>query len=156
MTWYRDLSPYRYTQEPCADRTLNVGWLSREREHTRGQIDPRHVELIWDRCRVIALDTRGLHPCELCPEEARSNWFVHSGERRRLGSGQIRVFAANGDIFAAPDLLFHYVRDHAYRPPDVFLTALEESLAFDLEVYTAGLRYRGIPWRYNPSTPEDS
>ena len=99
------------------------------------------------------MDTRGIHACDLC--WAPPCTFVHRDERRLLGTGEIRVFAPNGDIFAAPNLIFHYMRDHDYLPPPAFVEALEEGRGSDLAVYTAGLRNRGIRWRDNPIRTEE-
>lgn len=155
MTWFRDLSKYRYAHVDETARTLNVGWLTRDHSFARGTVDEKHLDLVWDLCRVIAVHTRGVHPCDLCWAEHPLCTFVHRGERRLLGTGEIRVFAPNGDIFAAPDLVFHYMRDHDYLPPPAFLDALEEGRGSDLAVYTAGLRNRGIPWRDNPIRTEE-
>ena len=44
--------------------------------------------------------------------------------RLYLGSAEIRVFGPRGKIYAAPNLLFHYVTAHHYKPPVEFLQAL--------------------------------
>jgi hypothetical protein len=46
------------------------------------------------------------------------------GEVLKLGSAEIRVFGRSGVIYAAPNLIFHYVKDHAYRPPREFIDAV--------------------------------
>jgi hypothetical protein len=42
-----------------------------------------------------------------------------------LGSAEIRVPGANGRIYAAPDLIYHYMKDCNYLPPREFLEAIE-------------------------------
>jgi hypothetical protein len=49
--------------------------------------------------------------------------FEFERETLKLGSAEIRVFAV-GVIYAAPDLVFHYVRDHEYKPPQTFIDAV--------------------------------
>jgi hypothetical protein len=43
-----------------------------------------------------------------------------------VGSAEIRVFSAAGDAYAAPNLIYHYVRTHWYKPPEEFLRAMRE------------------------------
>jgi hypothetical protein len=45
-------------------------------------------------------------------------------EEISLGSAEIRLASQGGAIFAAPDLICHYVAIHGYCPPDEFLAAL--------------------------------
>jgi hypothetical protein len=49
-----------------------------------------------------------------------------NGEKLLLGSSEIRVFSRNGDIYAAPTLIYHYVNPHHYAPPGAFIQALNE------------------------------
>ena len=44
--------------------------------------------------------------------------------RLYLGSAEIRVFGPRGKIYAAPNLLFHYVTAHHYKLPNEFVQAL--------------------------------
>src|SRR5215831_16890956 len=60
----------------------------------------------WKNCGLTA-------KCELYKREA----FI-------LGSAEIRVFGNNGHIFAGPDLIFHYMQEHHYLPPDIFVQAV--------------------------------
>jgi hypothetical protein len=50
------------------------------------------------------------------------------GERvHTLGSGEFRITSSNGATFVAPDLIVHYIADHAYLPPQEFLEAVLEA-----------------------------
>ena len=44
-------------------------------------------------------------------------------EELRLGSAEIRVFGREEGTYAAPDLIYHYVVDHHYLPPEEFIKA---------------------------------
>ncbi len=44
----------------------------------------------------------------------------------KLGSAEIRVFGNGGKIYAAPNLIYHYVTVHGYKTPDEFVSALKE------------------------------
>jgi hypothetical protein len=51
---------------------------------------------------------------------------IRKGEELLLGSAEIRVFGEAGLIYAAPDLIYHYVLVHHYSPPEVFVRAMKE------------------------------
>jgi hypothetical protein len=42
-----------------------------------------------------------------------------------LGSAEIRVKGAGGKVYAAPNLIYHYMKDCGYLPPQEFLGALD-------------------------------
>jgi len=48
-------------------------------------------------------------------------------EEVALGDAEIRVLGRNDRVFAAPNLIYHYVTAHGYRPPDEFLGALSDA-----------------------------
>lgn len=60
------------------------------------------------------------------PEDARSRagTACRHGVKRGLGSAEIRVTGEHGEIYAAPDLIYHYVADHHYKAPDAFVCAV--------------------------------
>ena len=41
-----------------------------------------------------------------------------------LGSAEIRVLGGGGKVYAAPNLIYHYVAKHKYRPPEEFIEAV--------------------------------
>lgn len=55
----------------------------------------------------------------------------YSGTREKvLGRNQLCIPSDEGIFYAAPTLIYHYITEHQYQPPQVFLTALA---VFDLE-----------------------
>jgi hypothetical protein len=46
------------------------------------------------------------------------------GEEISLGSAEMRLACEGHVIFAAPDLVCHYMAAHEYRPPDEFMAAV--------------------------------
>jgi hypothetical protein len=84
---------------------------------------------------------RGYHVCEFC--DLPVGTFItcqFQGEEIKLGSAEIRVFGSNGRIFASPDLIFHYVRDHHYLPPESFIQAVLAEPGPDSQDYLNRLR----------------
>jgi len=47
------------------------------------------------------------------------------GDRMELGFAEIRVFGDRGKIYAAPNMIYHYVTSHHYKPPSEFVQALK-------------------------------
>ncbi len=129
MSWFEDLTPYTYLRsEPTDPPTLNVGWLARDHAFSVGEVPSTFVARLEELCaHATTQQTRGLHPCELCPGT------IPSHDRSRQSSNEIRAVGANGTRYAAPRLVLHYVTDHNYAPPKVFIDAV---LRVDL------------PWRY--------
>jgi hypothetical protein len=95
--------------------------------------------------------TRGFHGCHLCPREYpfRSS---RNGDELSLGSAEIRAFSNRGAIFAAPNLIYHYVADHRYKPPEEFTDALREGprppdAEFFMRLEMLGHRWRRVSTR---------
>ncbi|AKF06695.1 hypothetical protein DB32_003844 [Sandaracinus amylolyticus] len=97
---------------------------------------------------MIVNSTRGLHDCELCARP--ENTFFKRDAGLLLGSGEIRVFSPEGDVFAAPNLIYHYVNDHKYRPPLQFIRAVAEGPVPFSDEYSRLLDAMGLIWRENP------
>src|SRR2546428_13429610 len=69
---------------------------------------------------------RGYHKCELCSAPTSGVHVRRGDEEQSLGSAQIRVFGSGDATYAAPNLIYHYVVDHHYRPPEAFIQAVLE------------------------------
>nr|WSX47888.1 hypothetical protein OG409_02335 [Streptomyces sp. NBC_00974] len=157
MTYIADLSPYTYgdkdtvrvdegivTFVPRYPR-IAVGWLARNREFSRGTTPAGFVEAlirIYDGRR--ANGTRGFHLCEFCPAPGPLDGMpqtVYGDRALSLGSAEIRVPVSQAPrhMFAAPDLILHYVIEHGYLPPETFVDAV---LAYD----DAWAELRVGPW----------
>jgi hypothetical protein len=139
MTYFPDLTPYRYGFGPLAwgadgPRALEVeglygwmwgpdgafdvsevavGWLEPLHKYPRGRMAPDLVEKLERLCRASRYHmTRGFHPCGFCDESEEG-----------FGSKEIRL-AGDDMVYAAPNLIAHYVRAHEYAPPPGFVDAL--------------------------------
>src|SRR5262245_48459535 len=121
--FYEDLSPYSYLlAEEETPRPLNIGWLDRAQPFETGGTTEDFRARLFEICKTPVNQTRGLHGCPFCAEtiiiEERGR------EVLRLGSAEIRVIGAGSKIYAAPNLIFHYVRKHRYKPPEEFIRAV--------------------------------
>jgi len=139
--YFPDLSPYTYGPSPphlirdgadlkWADiPVLNVGWLGLE-EATPVHLKMPSQELLdalWFLCLSDEGQKRkvnhmmGWHSCEFrsCRESGLPGRIPKDG----LGCAEIRV-VGKGVIYAAPDLIYHYVDEHWYGPPEPFVDAV--------------------------------
>ncbi len=120
-----DLGPYRGS---AADETIGleplaVGWLRRGKQFATGPVPATFPARLLAFCRPanrVALFPRPF-PCGL--ENHPVPPVETDGGTLTLGLGEIRVIGEE-DIYAAPDLIYHYVVDHGYRPPDLFIEAV--------------------------------
>jgi hypothetical protein len=123
MTWLADLAPYRYFTTP--EGVLSVGWLSAELEYTTGESCDEFREKLLTLCIEHTVNrTRGLYPCDFCGADPVR--VTIDDRERALGSAEIRIRGMDGQVYGAPNLVWHYVTAHRYRPPDEFIVAILE------------------------------
>jgi hypothetical protein len=125
MTYYKDLTPYSYYHMGIDDNTLNIGWLDKRHTFTTGGVEAQVIDKLWRFLKPKLLRTRGFHVCEFCKFPVDGPLSVErNNEVIRLGMGEIRIFGDNEQIYAAPDMIYHYIADHNYKPPEEFLEAI--------------------------------
>jgi hypothetical protein len=127
MAYFGDLTPYSYWPRGFVPGTLNVGWHDKEHGFEEGGVPAGFIDRLGRFCTCPVMQTRGLHCCEFCPGnslEMKYPWLFPELNEHRLGSAEIRVFGSDGTIYAAPDLIYHYVKDHSYLPPQKFVDAV--------------------------------
>ena len=132
MAWFEDLSPYTYSD---ANRgALNVGWLDRAHQFPTGEIDRVFARKLAQLCVQHRMNVmRGWQNCELCPWEGSDRARAAGlhpiridleGEPYALGDAEIRVAHVDGSVYAAPNLIAHYLIEHRYAPPSAFVEAV--------------------------------
>jgi hypothetical protein len=126
LSYYPDLSPYAYAYK-TSEVALNVGWLSGQHPYPTGPTPDGLVKRLLKHARKPVQLTRGRHVCELCGER-RETIRMQSGLRPVwLGNGEIRVTGEHDTVYAAPTMIAHYVAEHDYLPPKVFVDAVLRS-----------------------------
>jgi hypothetical protein len=143
VTQFADLSPYIYTRVTSTEK--NVGWLGESSVFDTMQGDELLLDMLWRHCKISVAQTRGIHDCELC-RSRRSYIVERNGERLLLGSAEIRVISRAGSVYAAPNLVYHYVQAHQYRPPMEFIDAVLEGLTPGSNAYFDRLSELGWSW----------
>ena len=116
-----DLEPYRN----CPDEMLigmsplAVGWLTQKHPFATGKVPGKFLARLvlhsQPQHRVFAVPTP--QRCRLCGETV----MLSDGDR--LGSAELRIIGET-EIYATPDLIYHYVTEHNYLPPDEFIDAV--------------------------------
>lgn len=124
-----DLSVYSYDVRKPIPSVLMIGWIDERHPFPRGEIGDGALEkLRWlARHHPVNL-TRGFHACPFCRAAG-------SGELPRDAISMQEVWIpriGTGGFFAAPELVVHYIERHGYRPPDVFLAAVD---AIDVDTF---------------------
>jgi hypothetical protein len=105
-----ELSPYPYGKHPSK---VSVGWLDRIHEYRRGATPDGFIARLSIFCHAPVLYTLGSHTCDFC--------------QQATGTAEVWVFGADDTTYIAPDLVYHYVIEHHYIPPDAFIMAVMES-----------------------------
>jgi hypothetical protein len=152
MAYFEDLSDYAHFRSEYRRGTKNVGWLDSAHEFPKTVPTEELLDLIWQYCKLSVAQTRGIHECEMCASNT-SHYVLRNGQPLLLGSAEIRVFAKDGFIYAAPTLIYHYVSVHHYRPPDEFVRALGEGPRPHSREYFERLEELGLKWN-KTSAPE--
>ena len=113
MTFFDDLTPYTYLH-PEEERpgTVNIGWLDRWHAFPAGETSEEFQAKLQHLCLQRVKQTRGFYSCDFC-----------KGRNKPHSSAEIRV-PGKGRVYAAPELVYHYVVAHAYKPPEEFIAAV--------------------------------
>ena len=106
---------------------LNVGWLSSIRYCPTGTTSDPFRRKLFQLCTGRRVRACGFHTCllGLCKLRPR-RWgtpVVLDDQEERVGSGII-VVRGTHHAYVAPDLIYHYVTQHRYRPPPAFIDAV--------------------------------
>jgi hypothetical protein len=124
MTYFPDLTLYAYfPPEKERPNTVNIGWLDRDYPFPTGKTSKKFQDKLQQVSLRRVNQTTGFHSCCFC-----------KGPERPHSSAEIRVSGA-GKVYAAPELVHHYVVAHRYKPPVEFIAAVlarNESKTADL------------------------
>jgi hypothetical protein len=113
MSHFDDLTPYSYFHpEEEAPGTVNIGWLDGWHPFPTGETSEAFRSRLQWLCRNRVKRTRGTYACDFC-----------EGRNKPAGSAEIRV-PGQGRVYAAPELVYHYVAVHDYLPPEEFIEAV--------------------------------
>ena len=69
--------------------------------------------------------TRGFHQSPFLNPSPVGYPVEYKRQKMLLGSAEIRVPGKAGKTYGAPNLIYHYMKDRGYLPPQEFLDALD-------------------------------
>jgi|SRR5215472_7843061 len=127
MAYFADLTPYSYIRRLAEPNVVNVGWLDSQHIFPKGQAPAAVLAKVFALCREPVNLARGMHRCQFCPEPTFGYIAERDGIKIGLGSGEIRVKGLLGIEYASPTMIYHYMNDHSYLPPQEFLEAISKN-----------------------------
>ena len=125
---------------PAELQLLAVGWIE-EADFTTGAVPEEFIEALIAALptKIVPDGTRGWHTCTLCEVPMpKVEWKGENVDVR--GYGHYLVLHKKA-VYMAPALLLHYILDHHYRPPQIFIDAVLNGKLLatdDLEVKQSG------------------
>jgi hypothetical protein len=135
MTYYADLSPYRYNFNRAIEGVVNIGWLDPSVSYQQGDVPDvvamKLIELYHRKQHVHVM--RGFQQCPFCPAKPDDwrYWIIleTSEGEVHLGNAELWIPGKSGEFYASPNLIIHYIMEHHYQPPQEYIDAV---LAFEL------------------------
>lgn len=139
---YPDLSEYKpamnhFLKPFTFKEVLTIGWLENGQPYTQGNVD----DIIVLKLREMLASSktninrmRGIHRCDFCPSSGTDHELrvrhPHLPRTILLGMSELWLPTQTEIIYAAPTLIYHYITEHNYHPPDVYLDTV---MAFDMD-----------------------
>ncbi len=123
---FDDLTPYTYSKDlPDSRPRVNVGWLAGWAQFPKADPSPEFLAALFERVKNPVRKVAEPHVCCKKSQDASTGLTPAAlgGESVNLGAAEIEVAGPAGEVFVAPDLIFHYVREHRYAPPEAFVRA---------------------------------
>lgn len=124
-----DLAPYKNDFDEIERNTYCIGWLDDQHDYPKGEVDSRIVDKLLELCFTLINPTRGFHQSPFIKDCILGYPVEMNGQCMHLGSAEIRVHSKTGKIYMAPNLIYHYIKDCHYLPPEEFIEAIRESLS---------------------------
>ena len=123
-----DLAPYPVTiiDESHQYNLVAIGWLNADHDYPTGDVPIDFLVRIEQFCTKPLIRTFGADFCSLCGVEEVIRMRLLSGKEFTLyGANEIRILSLDKDkVYAAPDLVLHYIVSHHYKPPQEFIDAV--------------------------------
>lgn len=124
-----------------------VGWLDAHNAFAKGQISGEVLAKLKDilLSKAATLHTHGHHFCNIC-DSRKAIEIEIQGKQILCGACEIWLPSRGKHIFAAPNMICHYIEAHQYLPPEPFLASVVE---FDISSdWNADLAYAAILSKY--------
>jgi len=133
--YFPDLATYTYWPDNgVRPEMLAVGWLEPPHPIPSGTVPDVFIAQLGKLCIEPVAATRGYHDCPFPPcvdsNESATDADI-DGRPVFLGHAEIWVRSPSDTWYAAPTMIYHYITEHRYRPPDEFIDAVLSGHAAD-------------------------
>jgi len=101
-------------------KIVAIGWLDSSEPFEKGEVSTSFVaklKLLWNEGLILA--TLGFHECNLC--EGRYE------ERAKSSREKVLMDKENKIKYIIPELIFHYITKHGYKPNKAFIEFVMKS-----------------------------
>ncbi|MCG8611060.1 MAG: hypothetical protein MI864_11040 [Pseudomonadales bacterium] len=118
-----------------------VGWIDSGVLFPTGNCSDLFVSNLLKLCTSFKMEREiGLPLCDLCCAEGKKNEALislinESNEKVFFGCAVILVLGRRGKVYIAPDLIYHFVTQHSYLPPQEFIDSVCE---LEIDKYKVG------------------
>jgi hypothetical protein len=127
--YFEDLTKYCFYLKKPVETVKNVGWLDAKKSFNRGEVDLYFLEKLSaiilgsENIDVHVNRVRSADSCALFDCDVKE---IKKGSRSEyLGTSEIWFpSVVEGEFFAAPSLVYHYVAEHNYLPPKEFIISV--------------------------------
>jgi hypothetical protein len=112
---------------------LNIGWIDSSMEYEKAEKNEEFLKKMLILIKKSGNMMRGYHRCQYCLKDRMiGNEYdlicVKEGDSTiTLGSREI-YFQYGNFVFISPDLIYHYIENHSYKPPDLYYDAVMKSI----------------------------
>lgn len=114
MRYYKDFTYYSLDH---FENARNIGWITPNEKLEKYENSTEFLEKLWEYINCPFNKQRNVVPTS----------FFYNGHEVKLGYSEIRVLNTNGrEKYAAPDIIFKYILEGKYMPPDCFKKAVLE------------------------------
>jgi hypothetical protein len=136
-----ELYVYSYDQhlQPNVN-SLAVGWLDKKFTYNTGSVSKVFLDRLGLFCMDPVVMPFDQANCPLCLEYPIID-TPHG--RLEFGPGELRIPSQSNIVYAAPTMIYHFIKDHNYQPPQEFIEAVLKAPLPDSQEYKEFIRY----WR---------
>ena len=97
-------------------KVVAIGYLSIDEEYERGEVSTNFLaklKLLWNEGGVTS--SLGFHECEFCIDEGNY-------EKRGMSSSEKTLIDKENKIkYIFPEMIFHYITEHKFKPSNKFI-----------------------------------
>lgn len=123
MSQHDDFSKY-VGKKGKETNTYNIGWIEGN-SFNRGDVSDEFIQNLWEYLKYPVNSNRGMYYNTFLDNYGDAYVACHNGYQIVLGAAEIRVLdLCRKVVYAAPDLIIHYIIDHKYLPPKEFVEAV--------------------------------